>query len=666
MKNLSKALGAAALTALVVWVLMPMAGGAFSPVPGADSTVGSCSTVGGQSTVGGESNVCGAPTTPVISNLPANGAVGGSFTAIVSTNGDGTKFVTSGSASCTVGTNNLTVTYTAAGTCLLTAHVSAGTTYGAADGNPQSIPVSPGTPSPPSVTNVPTGALVGGSFTAAVNTTGDGTKSVSSSTGTVCTVGGNGLTVAFAGAGACTLTAHVAAGTNYSAGTGASQTFAVAKVTTTAPRITNIPSSASAGGSFVAQVSTSSNGATSVASETGSVCTVGADGHTVSEVSSGTCTLVASVAATAVDHAASGSAQSFTVNPVTSAGTTTPTTTHGYWLVGSDGGIFSFGSAAFHGSMGGTSLQRPVVGIVPTGDRGGYWLVGSDGGAFSFGDTQYLGSIPALNLHPAGSGQPNSLDAPIVGMVPSHDDKGYFMVASDGGVFAFGDAKFAGSCPGIGGCGGAAVAVMPDATGNGYWLITKTGSVYTFGDAPYLGAPGPQSSPITSATATPDGKGYWILDADGQVFNYGDAANLGSPPPTPRAGSTRQPRSSPLRTERATGSATRWARCSPSVTLRPRATCRAPTSTARSSQPAGPDPLPARLTGRGDGGGGRHGDDQQAPEEGRRPRRLPRGVDHGHGARVGNDDGERRRRRGRGRPPDRAGHRPRVGRAPAA
>ena len=68
-KNLSKALGAAALTALVVWVLMPMAGGAFSHVLGADSTVGSCSTVGGQSTVGGESNVCGAPTTPVISNL---------------------------------------------------------------------------------------------------------------------------------------------------------------------------------------------------------------------------------------------------------------------------------------------------------------------------------------------------------------------------------------------------------------------------------------------------------------------------------------------------------------------------------------------------------------------------------------------------------------------
>ena len=208
-----------------------------------------------------------------------------------------------------------------------------------------------------------------------------------------------------------------------------------------------------------------------------------------------------------------------------------PAPTHGYWLVGSDGGIFSFGSAAFHGSMGGIPLQRPVVGIVPTADRGGYWLDAADGGVFAFGDTRFYGSIPGLGLNPAGSGKAHSLNAPIVGMVPSHDQGGYFMVASDGGVFAFGDAKFAGSCPGIGGCSGAAVAVMPDASGNGYWLMTATGHVYTFGDAPYYGAPGPQSSAITSAVATPDGGGYYVLDGNGQVFAYGDAdGSLGNVP----------------------------------------------------------------------------------------------------------------------------------------
>jgi Peptidase A4 family len=202
----------------------------------------------------------------------------------------------------------------------------------------------------------------------------------------------------------------------------------------------------------------------------------------------------------------------------------------GYWLVGSDGGIFSFGSAQFYGSTGSLHLQRPVVGIVPTANHGGYWLDASDGGVFSYGDTQYYGSIPGIGLHPAGSGLPNSLDAPIVGMVPSIDDNGYFMVASDGGVFAFGDAHFAGSCPGIGGCSGAAVAVMPDASGNGYWLVTSTGNIYTFGDAPYFGAPGHGN--VTSAVPSPDGLGYQVLLSDGQVYSYGDAAADGSPPAT--------------------------------------------------------------------------------------------------------------------------------------
>ena len=201
---------------------------------------------------------------------------------------------------------------------------------------------------------------------------------------------------------------------------------------------------------------------------------------------------------------------------------------HGYWLVGSDGGIFTFGSALFHGSTGNLVLQRPVVGITPTANEDGYWLVASDGGVFAF-NAPFVGSIPGLGLHPAGSGLGNSLAAPIVGIVPSVNDQGYYMVASDGGVFAF-NSNFAGSCPGIGGCSGAAVAVAPDASGNGYWLVTATGHVYTFGDATFYGAPGLQGSPITAMVRTPDGGGYWILDANGQVFGYGDAANnLGGP-----------------------------------------------------------------------------------------------------------------------------------------
>jgi hypothetical protein len=171
-----------------------------------------------------------------------------------------------------------------------------------------------------------------------------------------------------------------------------------------------------------------------------------------------------------------------------------------------------------------------VVGISPTNSRMGYWLVASDGGIFAF-DTGFYGSLPGLGLNPAGSGLAHSLNAPIVAMVPSVTGHGYFMVASDGGVFAFGDAHFAGSCPGIGGCSGQTVAVVPDATGNGYWVVTKEGAVYGFGDARYLGAPGPQSSPITSAVAAPGGHGYYVIDGAGQVFAYGNATWLGGTPP---------------------------------------------------------------------------------------------------------------------------------------
>ena len=40
----------------------------------------------------------------------------------------------------------------------------------------------------------------------------------------------------------------------------------------------------------------------------------------------------------------------------------------GYWEVASDGGIFAFGDARFFGSMGGTPLNQPVVGMAATPD----------------------------------------------------------------------------------------------------------------------------------------------------------------------------------------------------------------------------------------------------------------------------------------------------------
>jgi hypothetical protein len=306
--------------------------------------------------------------------------------------------------------------------------------------------------------------------------------------------------------------------------------------TTTAASVS--PTSVSAGGSvtYSATVSSASGtptGTITFADGSNTLCVTG-------ELSDGTgsCTSASAPAGSDVITATYSGDSNFagsTATTILQVGSSAPATVqttsgHGYWLVGSDGGIFTFGAAQFYGSTGDLNLQRPVVGMTPTGNRGGYWLVASDGGVFSFGNAGYFGSIPGLGIEPAGtSGTAPRLNAPVVGMVPSSDDGGYFMVASDGGVFAFGDAKFEGSCPGIGGCSGPAVAVVPDASGNGYWLVTATGHVYTFGDASYYGAPGQQSASVTSAVRTADGRGYWILFANGTVDAYGDAPSMGAP-----------------------------------------------------------------------------------------------------------------------------------------
>ena len=67
----------------------------------------------------------------------------------------------------------------------------------------------------------------------------------------------------------------------------------------------------------------------------------------------------------------------------------------GYWLVASDGGIFSFGNAPFYGSTGSLALVEPVVGMAPGRHGTGYWMVAADGGMFAF-NVGFYGSVPQL------------------------------------------------------------------------------------------------------------------------------------------------------------------------------------------------------------------------------------------------------------------------------
>jgi len=195
----------------------------------------------------------------------------------------------------------------------------------------------------------------------------------------------------------------------------------------------------------------------------------------------------------------------------------------GYWINATDGGVFSFGNAQFHGSTGGMRLNQPVVGMAASHDAGGYWEVATDGGVFSFGDAAFHGSTGSIRLN-----------QPMVGMAVTPDGGGYWLVASDGGIFAYGDAGFYGSTGSLR-LNKPVIGMVPTHDGQGYWLIASDGGLFAYGDAGFFGSLGssPPPTPIVGVAPSPDGGGYWMLEANGTAHGFGDAPSVGVAPGSP-------------------------------------------------------------------------------------------------------------------------------------
>ena len=180
--------------------------------------------------------------------------------------------------------------------------------------------------------------------------------------------------------------------------------------------------------------------------------------------------------------------------------------TGGYWLVAADGGVFAF-NAPFDGSASNLRLNAPVVGISATADGSGYRLVASDGGVFSYDAPFY------------GSGGWTHLNQPIVGMGVDRMTGGYWLVAADGGVFAY-DAPFFGSTGGEH-LNSPVVGIMPVSDGSGYRLVASDGGVFSFG-APFYGSAGDVhlNEPVVAGFDDNSYDGYWLVASDGGVFTY--------------------------------------------------------------------------------------------------------------------------------------------------
>ena len=250
---------------------------------------------------------------------------------------------------------------------------------------------------------------------------------------------------------------------------------------------------------------------------------------------------------------------------------TQPVPGQGYWMAAGDGGIFNFGDAGFHDSLGASPPASPVVGITQTRDQGGYVMASADGSVYPLGDATDFGSASGIHLNapivgiaetpvPTGPfGTPGTnglgywlaasdggifnygdagffgskggthLNLPVVGVAPTPDGLGYWLVAKDGGIFNFGDAGYHGST-GAMHLNAPVVGMASTPKGDGYWLVAADGGVFTFGTAKFFGSKGAThlNQPVVGMAATPDGNGYWLFARDGGVFNFGDAAFFGS------------------------------------------------------------------------------------------------------------------------------------------
>jgi len=237
----------------------------------------------------------------------------------------------------------------------------------------------------------------------------------------------------------------------------------------------------------------------------------------------------------------------------------------GYWLLGADGAVYSFGDAAPQGdvSLALAGSETKAVDLEPTPSGQGYWVLDSAGRVHPFGDAAHLGDVvptrlapgevPAsLSATPSGAGywvftnrgraipfgdatflgdlSATALNGPVLDSVATPSGLGYYMVAADGGIFAFGDARFAGSMGGQK-LNAPVRSLVPD--GDGYWLVATDGGVFAF-DAPFRGSMGGHALNRPVQGMVRYGDGYVMVAADGGVFDFSDrpfSGSLGARPP---------------------------------------------------------------------------------------------------------------------------------------
>ena len=146
----------------------------------------------------------------------------------------------------------------------------------------------------------------------------------------------------------------------------------------------------------------------------------------------------------------------------------------------------------------------------------GYWLVASDGGIFAFGDA---GVLRLDRRHEAE--QADHRDDPVGHRegLPDGGHRRRHLLLRRRGILRFGGGH---------GPGQADLRHGADAVGQGYWMVGSDGKILNYGDAAALGSASALKS-VAAMASTPSGPGYWAVGTDGSLAAFGDATDLGHP-----------------------------------------------------------------------------------------------------------------------------------------
>lgn len=107
----------------------------------------------------------------------------------------------------------------------------------------------------------------------------------------------------------------------------------------------------------------------------------------------------------------------------------------GVWVLGADGGVGAYPdwlgrTPPFLGSLPGLGVVATATALLPTPTGQGYWVQTTDGGIFTFGDAAFHGSYPSLG--------PTQPPRRFVGLQVREDQgPGYLQLASDGAGYAW-------------------------------------------------------------------------------------------------------------------------------------------------------------------------------------------------------------------------------------